>query len=87
MDALSLIYPQYWLQGNCEASFRKHIDVIKKKFGEPKWIFGKEGNKLVPPVLDYSLLELQQPMFKLAMFSNSMVAMEPPFLVNPLTKL
>jgi len=61
--------------------------VIKKSFGEPRWISKEEGNKLVPPVLDCSLLELQQPMFKLAMFSNSMATMEPLFLVNLLTKL
>jgi hypothetical protein len=32
-------------------------------------------------------LELQQPLFKLSMSSNSMAACEPPFLLNPLTKL
>jgi len=90
MDALSLVYPQYLLQGDCEASFRKHLDVIKKKFGEPKWIFEEESNKFVPPVMDCSLLELQQLMFKLAMFSNSMAAMKvmkPLFLVNPLIEV
>jgi len=58
MDVLSLVYPQNWLQGDYEASFQKHLDVFKKKFGEPKWIFEEEGNKLVPHILDYSLLEL-----------------------------
>jgi len=60
---------------------------MKKIFGEPRWIFDKEGNRLVPLIFDYSQLELQQPTFKLAIFSNFLAAIELPFLVNPLTKL
>jgi len=31
MDALGVVYPQYWLQIGCEVMFRKHLDVIKKQ--------------------------------------------------------
>jgi len=79
MDALRVVYPQYWLQGDCETNFQKYLDVNKKFFGESRKIYKEEGKKLVPLVLDCFLLELQQPMFKLAMLSNAMVAIEPPF--------
>ena len=30
MDALGLVYPKYWLNGNPQALFRGHLDLIKK---------------------------------------------------------
>jgi hypothetical protein len=88
MDALGTIYPQYWLQGqSAEVSFRKHLDVIKDFFGEPRWIGEGEQRKLIPPILDRFKLELEQPLFKVAMISNAHQAMEGPQDLNPLTKL
>jgi hypothetical protein len=29
MDALKIVYPQYWLRLDCEASFAKHLEVRK----------------------------------------------------------
>ena len=35
MDALGVVYPQYWLQESApEVSFRKHLDVLKNFYGE-----------------------------------------------------
>ncbi len=31
MDALRIVYPQYWLQLDCDASFAKHLEVLKTK--------------------------------------------------------
>jgi hypothetical protein len=31
MDALGVVYPQYWLKITCESSFPIHMDVWKKK--------------------------------------------------------
>ena len=94
MDALGIVYPQYWLQGDCAASFRKHLDIIKDFYGEPKWIGQDENKRCVPAVLDKSLLELEQPLFRIAMIANAHSSMElPPLnapahqLLNPLTKL
>lgn len=94
LDALGVVYPQYWLQGDCASSFRKHLDIIKNFYEEPKWIGEGESRRLVPAVLDTFLLEAQQPLFKIAMIANAHAAMElPPLnapihqIVNPLTKL
>ena len=94
MDALGIVYPQYWLQRDCAASFRKHLDIIKDFYGEPKWIGQDENKRCVPAVLDKSLLELEQPLFRIAMIANAHSSMElPPLnapahqLLNPLTKL
>jgi hypothetical protein len=32
MDALGIMYPQYWLQANCDMSFGKHLEVLKGVF-------------------------------------------------------
>jgi len=64
------------------------LDVIKKFYGEPKWIGEGDDKRLIPAVLDCFQLELQQHLFKLSMLSNSMAALEDPNMaVNPLTRL
>ena len=94
MDALGIVYPQYWLQGNCAASFRKHLDIIKAFYGEPRCIGKGENKRFIPAMLEKFLLESEQPLFKIAMIANAHASMElPPLhapahqLVNPLTKL
>ena len=86
---------QYWLQGDYEATFRKHLTMIKDFYGE-LWSVVHDGVCIVaPPVLDKYGLESEQPLFKMAMVANSSWAMEPPTigsdaskpLVNPVTKL
>jgi hypothetical protein len=29
MEALWLVFPQYWMMEDCEDSFKKHVNVIK----------------------------------------------------------
>jgi hypothetical protein len=88
LDAMGVVYPQYWVnEKTAQISFRKHLNVLKEYFGQPRWIGAAENKRLVAPVLDCFQLELQQPLFKLSMASNAMAAMEPPFHTNPLTKL
>jgi len=36
MDVLGIVYPQYWLQGDCETSFPKHLAIIKTIFCSSK---------------------------------------------------
>jgi len=31
-DAFKIVYPQYWLWLDCEASFAKHLEVCKTTF-------------------------------------------------------
>lgn len=88
MDALGVVYPQFWAQGaSAQVSFSKHLDVLKQYYCEPKYIQTTEGQRLIPPVLDQWKLDTQQGMFKTAMMSNWERAMEPPFDLNPLTRL
>jgi hypothetical protein len=95
LDALGVVYPQYWLQGDCEVSFMKHLNVLKDFYREPKWIGEGVEKRLIPPVLDRYRLESEQPLFKVAMMANSAAALElPPIgtgpgteIVNPLTKI
>lgn len=88
MDALGVVYPQFWAQvASAQGSFSKHLDVLKEYYCEPKYIQTATGQRLIPPVLDRWKLETQQGMFKTAMMSNWERAMEPPFDLNPLTRL
>jgi hypothetical protein len=48
---------------------------------------GDENKQLVPAVLDCFQLEVQQPLFKLAILSNAQAAMESLDTLNPLTRL
>ena len=60
MDALSIVYHQYWQDSQAvEKSFRKHLDIIKSQYGQPKWIGESDKQKLIPPLLDCYNLELQ----------------------------
>jgi hypothetical protein len=36
MDALGVVYPQYWLKSTCESRFPTHMDVLKKFYYQPK---------------------------------------------------
>ena len=35
MDAIGLVYPQYWINGDPQALFCAHLDVIKKNIVNP----------------------------------------------------
>jgi hypothetical protein len=94
MDALGVVYPQYWLQGDAEVSFRKHLTVLQDFYCEPKYVGTGSAMQLVPPILDRFKLEVEQPLFKVAMLNNAKATMEllplgspPSPMVNPLTKI
>jgi hypothetical protein len=94
MDALGVVYPQYWIQGDCEDSFRKHLTILEDYYCEPKYVSNGAETLLIPPLLDRYRLEVEQPLFKVAMINNSAAALEMPplgssalLLINPLTKI
>ena len=75
-------------------SFRKHLQIIKDFYREPKWLGLGKDRRCIPAVLDKFLLDSEQPLFKMAMMANACAAMDMPALngpshqfVNPLTKL
>ncbi len=84
-NTLGIIYPQYWLQLDCEASFIKHLEVLKTIFyyGETHKV--NEQEVKVHELLNTSDIDCQQGMFKFTMKSNATSCMVPPFDSNPLT--
>jgi hypothetical protein len=64
-DAKGILYPQYWLQPNCEESFAKHLDILKTWYCESKVMgFGK-SSKVVLALLNRHQLDYEQGIFKL----------------------
>jgi hypothetical protein len=43
MEALGLVYPQYWLTEDCKENFDKHMLVIKSQYYQPKTTHTKRG--------------------------------------------
>lgn len=90
MEALGVVFPQYWLQEGCDELFASHLQVIKEWFCEMKCVKGngKDGHaQQIKAPLDWHLLSMQQCLFKLTMKSHASKAMERPGDVNPVTTL
>lgn len=47
-------------QKAAKISFKKHLNVLREHFEQPRWIGDDEKKRLVAPVLDCFQLELQQ---------------------------
>jgi hypothetical protein len=84
MDALGVVYPQYWVSPTAPQTFPQHLEVLKRSFGHPKRV---NDNSLVPALLDAQRLAEQSSFFKLSMLNNSQWAVDHNFGVNPLTRL
>jgi hypothetical protein len=91
MEALGVIFPQYWLQDTCDDLFPVHLQVLKD------WLCGvrsvvvgsgeeRQAKQIAGP-LDAHQLDLQLCLFKLTMKSHAAKTMEQPHTVNPVTKL
>jgi hypothetical protein len=65
MNALSIVYPQFWIQPNANFSFYLHMAIIKKHYCEVKRV--KPSLLQVVKPLDVNLLDLQMCIFKLTM--------------------
>ena len=87
LDALGIIYPQYWLQKDAEITFSKHLDVLKNWYCNTKVLGSGVDKEVIPGILDRWSLDSQQGYFKIAMKSNAPAAMEPPYDVNPVTRI
>jgi len=90
MNAMGILYPQYWARGNTEAmelNFPKHLRVLADFYGYGRIMGKKDVQVLVPALIDRELLMTQQRIFKTAMRANSPTAMQPPFVLNPLNNL
>jgi hypothetical protein len=84
LDALGILYSQYWWQLECEANFAKHLEVLMVWYYEQKMLWSSESNFVIPPLLNCWYLDFEHGMFKLCMKSNSNAILESPFDFNPL---
>lgn len=88
MDALGVVFPQYWAQPNADASFSAHLTILKDVFCHPRSVVAVDGEVAwVHELLSSTALDEQMCMFKMSMKANSKSVMAPPFTVNPMTKL
>jgi hypothetical protein len=91
MEALGIVFPQYWLQDKCDELFPVHLQVIKGWFCRMRTMAVGSGEerqvKQVAAPLDKHQLDLQLCLFKLTMKSHAAKAMEQPHTLNPVTKL
>ena len=88
MDALGIVYPQYWRDSHAaEKGFCKHLDMDKAHYGQRRCIGSDEKKNLVLPVLNCYNLKLQELLFKLLMASNSLAMLEPPFDIDLVSHL
>ncbi|GLC70953.1 hypothetical protein PLESTF_001054400 [Pleodorina starrii] len=60
LEAMSLVYSEYWERKPAAADFRAKLDVIKKAYCRKRTA---ASGKQVPPLLDGQLLEEQAPSF------------------------
>jgi hypothetical protein len=84
MDALGVVYPQYWVSPTAVDTFLQHLDVLKRWFGMPKRL---KRDFIVPALINAQRLAEQSSFFKLSMLNNAQWAVEHNFGVNPLSRL
>ena len=91
MNALGIVFPQFWLQPNVDELFPLHLKTLKSHFCETKSVNkGTEKEPVLSQVsepLDARNLDLQTSLFKLTMKSHAHSAMAEPRDANPVTKL
>jgi hypothetical protein len=84
LDALGIIYPQYWLQPDVEITFSKHM---KNWYCNARVLGSGVDKEVIHGILDRWSLDSQQGYFKIPMKSNTHVAMEPPYDINLVTRI
>ena len=91
MNALTIVFPQYWLQSNCDGLFNLHIKTIQAQHFVVRSInFGATDEpkiKQVDPLLDAHTLGFQTSLFTLTMKSNAKPALKESKDEDPFTKL
>lgn len=75
--AFGIIYPQHWLQEGVEASFQKHLTILKQHYACSHVVCamessGEDINML--EMLSISALDIQQDFFKMTMKNQVVVA-------------
>jgi hypothetical protein len=78
INALGVVFPQYWQEANCHELFPLHMEVIAKFYSAQKTLVSETGqeNDFTVGVLDRRALEDQVSIFKSAMINNSPLVMQ-----------
>lgn len=87
MNAMGILYPQYWCTPNAEDMFDSHLRTLMDMYGHGRILGEGEKKLLIKPLIDRDALISQRALFKTCMKSNSRAAMLPPYDINPLTKV
>jgi hypothetical protein len=88
MDALGIIYPQYWLEEGCDSKFEKHLRFVKAEYGHSvPFSTAILPNGSLDPILSPAKLDLQMTLFMQCMKENAARMMKKPFKINPVTWL
>ena len=87
LDVFGIIYPQYWLQPNDEITFSKQRDTMKNWYCNARVLGSGVDKEVILGILYRWSLDFQQGYFKTAMKSNAHAAMEPPYDINPVTRI
>jgi hypothetical protein len=78
MDAMGIVYPQYWLQTNANVTFPQHLEVLKNFYCTPRPCGQPKDDKYVTMVLIILSswdLDVQQNLFKFTMKFNGIQTM------------
>jgi hypothetical protein len=84
MDALGVLYPQYWTLPTVVSTFPQHLEVLKPVYGQPKRL---KDERIVPALIDAHRLSEQSSFFKISRLNNAQWAVDNNFGVNPFTRL
>jgi hypothetical protein len=89
MDALSIVYPQFWIELGYEDKLTCHMNTLKATFCVPKKIYSTPlQDETSPALLDATALDRQLHWFGVAMVNNSEHAMRALDLnVHPIMKV
>lgn len=87
MNAMGILYPQYWVQGLAEENFDKHLRTLMDAYGHGKVVDTGETKHFIQPLISRDQLMSQRSLFKTCMKSNARAALMPPFDLNPLTRV
>ena len=88
MDAMGIVFPQYWVQEGVDRTFSTHLSILKDAFCHSKCVVQVDRKRdWVRPILSNKALDKQSYMFKMSMLSQSKLVMQLPYHLNPVTKI
>jgi hypothetical protein len=80
MNALNIVYLQYWLQATSKMMFFLHLATLKQIYYVKKQI---GLDILVMELIDKHMLDIQNSLFKLTIKTNAKTTMDAPLIKIP----